>query len=595
MNIQQIGEFDGNIISTVLRNRGLENIELFLNPTDDDNLDSSKLRNIEQAAKVLVAHLLIDDIIGILVDPDADGYTSASVIYQYIKKINPDAKIVLFFHEEKTHGITDDILSQVLDSSIDLLIVPDAGSNDDENIKKLFYSGIETIIIDHHEIDKYPSEGILVNNQDDKNEETNKNLVGVGMVYKFCEQLDTLFENKYAQEFFDLIAIGQIGDSSDISQNEVRNYVFKGLNQIKNPFVKLVLEDHFGTSENLTPMDLSFSIIPLINAIVRVGTMEDKYLLFRALNSIDDDEIWTVEKKKKNKETGKFDKFIVEQNLYEFAYDRCKKVKTSQATLVKKALATFVEDDTEQGGIYIGILPSDVKGTITGLVANKISQKYKKPAIIVRKIEKVEAADNEEDKKVSVKFIGSGRGFEKVIPSLKDWCNETELTEFSQGHANAFGIGILEENFEEFIQKTFGVDGSNEIIHLVDYISKGKVQKEIIEEIVENRVLFGGKVNEPILAFTNIKVRKDFISQRGSMLTFFENGIEFVMFNAPNGLFEDLTYNFDSYIEMDFVGTASKTEYSGRERLRIILEDCARSEVIENEIPEKVTVDNIYF
>lgn len=48
------------------------------------------------------------------------------------------------------------------------------------------------------------------------------------------------------------------------------------------------------------------------------------------------------------------------------------------------------------------------------------------------------------------KYIGSGRGDEKVLSSLKDWCNETGLVEFAQGHANAFGISIPEDNFEEF-------------------------------------------------------------------------------------------------------------------------------------------------
>ena len=37
---------------------------------------------------------------------------------------------------------------------------------------------------------------------------------------------------------------------------------------------------------------------------------------------------------------------------------------------------------------------------------------------------------------------------------IKSLGNETELVEFAQGHANAFGISIFEENFEDFKEKT---------------------------------------------------------------------------------------------------------------------------------------------
>lgn len=584
MKIKQISEYNGDIISTILKNRKIENVDLFLNPDNSSDLDPFDLQNMKQGAEITLAHVLIGNEIGILCDPDADGFASASIIYQYLKKLNPEIKISYFLHDNKAHGLTEKILEQIANSNIDLIIIPDAASNDSSEIERIYYMGIDIVIIDHHEIEKEPRFGILINNQLPHNESTNKNLVGAGMAFKFCQAMDKLLNTNNAEDLYDLVAIGQVGDASDISENEVRNLVFKGLRNINNPFVKLVLEDTFGDISNITPKDLSFSIIPLINAVVRVGTIEEKDLLFRALNGIGEDKVWVVEKRKKNKQTGKFDKITIKQNLYEYAYDCCKKVKNSQSLLVKKIMSEVEKTIDSTGGIAIGIIPNSDVGSVTGLVANKLVRKLQKPVILVHYIK------NDEDKKG--KYVGSGRGYEKVLPSLKDWCQETGLVEFAQGHANAFGISIFEENFEDFKNKVYEVEAP-EFVYEVDLHVKGKIDKQPIIKVNENKHLFGGKVHDPLFAFTGIKVRKDFIKQQGSTLTFYENGVEFVMFSAPSGLFESLTYNFDKYITMDFVGTPGENNWGGRKTLRIILEACQRNE--SGYVEEEITVENIVF
>lgn len=579
MKIKQIGHYDGDIISTILRNRNIEDLELFLNPTGNDDLNPFKLTNMGEAVKVVLAHLRIGNKIGILCDPDADGFSSSSILYQYLKAVNPSANLVYFLHDSKSHGLTDKIMDKVTSAKLDLLVVPDAGSNDERQLMLLYYMGLETVVIDHHEIEHMPEYGIIINNQLEHNIETNKNLVGAGMVLKFCQACDTVLERNISWMFYDLVAIGQIGDASDTSQNEVRNIVKQGINDIRNPFVRTVLEDHFsGDISSIASKDLSFSIIPLINSVVRVGTMEEKELLFRALNSIGDHETFNVIKKKKNKETGKFDQIHLVQNLYEYTLDVCKKVKGRQAALVKKTMEKLGDNTDNSGGIVIGLLEPTDEGSITGLVANKLSSKYQKPALLLHL--------------VNEKYVGSGRGNEKVIPSLKDWCNQTELVDFAQGHANAFGISIPEENFEKFKSLTKNID-KKEFIYEVDAIIDGKVDKHLILDVVENKHLFGGKVHEPLIAFTGININKQFIRQRGSVLTFFEKGIEFIMFSSPAGLYDKLTQNFDRFIKMDFVGTPSVSNFGNKITPQLVLKDCEKSEIKDE--PEVVNADNIIF
>lgn len=583
MKIKQIGPYNGDLISTILRNRGIEDIDSFLNPSDKDDLDPFELNNMETGVNLLISHLSSNNNISILVDSDADGFSSASIIYQYIKKVKPESKLSYFLHDHKAHGLTEEIIDQILSSNTNLLIVPDAASNDTEAIDKLFFMGIEIIILDHHEVDRIPNHGVLINNQLESNKKTNKNLVGAGLALKFCQALDKTLKLNYSQDLYDLAAIGQIGDASDISENEVRNIVFKGLNNIKNPLLKLVLKDRFSTLNNIAAKDLSFSIIPMINSVVRIGTIEERELLFKALNGIDADEIFIVEKRKKNKETGKFEKREVNQTLYEYVYDIMKKVKNRQNTIIKKAINQLSENVYNDGGILIGVLETDNEAPLTGVIATKIMKEYQKPALILY-------YDNG-------KYTGSGRGDEKTLPSLKDWCNETGLVEFARGHANAFGISIPEENFEKFLKKTYEIE-KKEIEYKVDLIIKNKVDKKPIIEINNNKHLFGGKVQDPLLAYVGIQINKDFIKYNGSTLTFRKDGIEFVMYGAPEDLYESLVYNFDQYITMDFVGTPSENIFNGRNTPQLVLVACERNEGNQNnyeEIPDEVTVETIVF
>jgi len=65
-----------------------------------------------------------------------------------------------------------------------LVIVPDAGSNDIAEHKKLRDRGIEVLVLDHHELESANSIACIVNNQ--LGDYPNKSLSGAGVVFKFC-------------------------------------------------------------------------------------------------------------------------------------------------------------------------------------------------------------------------------------------------------------------------------------------------------------------------------------------------------------------------------------------------------------------------
>ena len=74
----------------------------------------------------------------------------------------------------------------------------------------------------------------------------------------------------------------------------------------------------------------------------------------------------------------------------------------------------------------------------------------------------------------------------------------------------------------------------------VDLHMHGKHSIDEVLKVDEHEYLFGGTIQEPLFAFTGISVKKEFIRQRGSVLTIFDRGLEFIMFDANKEIYEKI-------------------------------------------------------
>ena len=77
-------------IETILHNRGITDINHYLNTTNEDILSPTLLTNMDEGIKMLIRHIKNNDKIFILADEDCDGYTSASVLINYLHAIFPN-------------------------------------------------------------------------------------------------------------------------------------------------------------------------------------------------------------------------------------------------------------------------------------------------------------------------------------------------------------------------------------------------------------------------------------------------------------------------------------------------------------------------
>lgn len=139
-----------DFLKEIFENRGIsqEDIMKYLHPSFNNIQDWSALDNIEDACYLLKKHIDNNSKIGIIVDVDVDGTTSAATLWNFIKRIKPELQLEAIIHEKKLHGLTDDLYEDVYNNDYNLIAIPDAGSNDYDKHKKLKDLGIDILILD---------------------------------------------------------------------------------------------------------------------------------------------------------------------------------------------------------------------------------------------------------------------------------------------------------------------------------------------------------------------------------------------------------------------------------------------------------------
>ena len=555
MIIQEKESITGDLLDDIIL-RGTDDIDFHVSPTDKYVTEITDIPLFSKGVQLLYNHLLdTTSKLAIVVDADVDGYTSSALFIKFMQFINYPIDILI--DEGKTHGLTDNIMSKILDEQYTLVIIPDAGSNDIEQHKVLLDNNIDFLVLDHHEvlpesIDNINknNKGIVINNQ---LLNINKHFTGVGMVYLFLKHVN-YFENIDfdLDKHLDLIALGQIGDVSDVSDKEIRYYVTKGLNKITNIFIKSVMKRK-GLSD-MTGRDASFSIISMMNAVTRVGTIEEKHRMFDALVS-DSEETSTIEVRKKNKKTGKFDKIPTEMLSQEVVAKECEAIKAKQDKIVKEAMTKV--DVIYNKDVIIGTISDKYPSSINGLVAMKVSSKERKPVMI-----------GKESKNILSGSLRAPDGLD-----FKGVLTESELFDFVSGHKSAAGWKIDREKLDDLYQylDNFPFDNKNSVYYVDKLYSKPDDSDIYMVEI--NKQVFGGMVKFPEFGYENIKFNHKCINMRGSVTTFFDNNVSFVLFNSPNDIKEQIeSYMKNNNIAMNIIGSPRINKFGNKEIPQIVIE-----------------------
>lgn len=486
----------------------------------------------------------------------------------YPNKIKPDIRISYSLHTLKQHGLSDDIQ---IPEDIDLLIIPDAGSNDVEQCKKLNENGINIIVLDHHICDKENPYAIVVNNQ--MCDYPNKNFCGGGIVYKFLQAVDDELWENHADDFLDMVALSNISDVMDMREFETRYYVNTGLNKIRSKVFKALIEKQsYSMKDIINITSIQFYVTPILNAMIRVGNQDDKDLLFRAF--IETDEVFKYKKRGVTEE--------IDEDIYTRAARLCYNAKSRQNKEVVKGVSEI--DDTIKSQelfknkvIFVNV-SNILSQTLTGLVAMKIAEKYNKPCLLLRRQKLRDDG--------GMYYGGSCRNFDhSPIESLKTELDSTNLFEFVQGHDNAAGFSIDRNNVEPAIKRinTMWKDIDFSSFYEVDFDKDAdEIDVAFIKEIDDIKDLFGQGIKEPLVHISNIPVYKENTFVMGKELNSWKvihnDELAFVKFSVDkekdNIIKVKNCSNDDKRLgTIDVIGTVGLNNYKGILVPQVIVKD----------------------
>ena len=350
---------------------------------------------------------------------------------------------------------------------------------------------------------------------------------------------------------------------------ETKHLINKGFltENIKNPFIyHMAQKNAFKLGNEITPMGAAFYIVPFVNAMVRSGTQEEKDILFRAM--LNHKAFEKTAEIKYNKPTGK------EITVVERAISVCEAVKRRQ-TKVETDTMEFIEKKIKENNmmehkVLLFLLgPGQVDRNVAGLVANKIMAKYQRPCCILTKV------DNEG----ILSFQGSARGCDKVgITEFKDICAATGYTIYEAGHQSAFGLGILKDNIENFVNATdlSLADMSDEPVYYIDHIFHGNdVDCNQILEIANHPELWGSRMDEPYMMIEDLVVTNDMVNvyekKTNTLKITLPNGLALIKFNITDD--ERDMFKGDGCIRLNIVGQCRKNEWMGNVSAQMEIKD----------------------
>ena len=408
------------LLAMMLDIRGITKEEDVINflQENKDFSDPFLMKDMDKAVERITTAVENGEKICVYGDYDADGVTSTSLLYSYLRdSLGADVMFYIPTRTGEGYGMNKGAVDKIHSLGVTLIITVDNGISAREEIDYANSLGIDTVITDHHMPSGAIPKAVAVVNAHQKDDKSPfKDFSGVGVAFKLVmaiegeyADVDSLLEN-----FSDIATLGTIGDIVPLV-GENRTLVKNGLRHIQNSDrigINAMKQESGIAEKEINSSNVAFTLVPRINAGGRLGSSEKSVNL---LLTEDEDEAVTIADKlgMDNRERQSIEKEILASIDEEVR---------RTPNIVNDKILVFAGKGWHQG--------------VVGIVASRIKDIYDKPTIII----------GIDDDGVA---RGSGRSVEGF--SLCDAvfaCSE-HLTNYG-GHPMAVGISLEKEKINDF-------------------------------------------------------------------------------------------------------------------------------------------------
>jgi len=407
------------LIAQTLLRRGVQTLDsarAFLHP---DAIPSIPFPNIEPAVERILEAIHKKEMICVWGDFDVDGQTSTTLLVQTLRALGADVVYYIPIRGKESHGVHIESMTPIIDNGAKLIVTCDTGITAYKAIDYCNSRGVDVVVTDHHDLgETLPNAKAITNPKLLPEDHTLANLAGVGVAYKLAEALLGQRSNVEGQmpsdDLLDLVALGLIADVALLA-GETRSLAQKGIQALRNTNrlgLKVMAELSNTSLETLTEETIGFTFAPRLNALGRLGDANPTVEL-----------LLTQDPARARVLATQIEGLNAQRRLL-----------TSQVTEAAEAQLRANPELLTEPAIVLS--HPNWPGGVVGIVANRLVDRYHKPAFLL-----TEGEDGI--------LRGSARSVEGLHITEAITANKDLLMSFG-GHPMAAGVSLQKDNLPSF-------------------------------------------------------------------------------------------------------------------------------------------------
>lgn len=404
------------LVATVLAARGLgdpDDAREFLRSDLGLLNDPMKMTDMDKAVERVRRAIRLGEHVAVFGDYDVDGLTSSCLITDYLRSRGLTCDVYIPERLTEGYGLSDDALRRIAEAGTQLVVTVDCGVTAVEQVKTGSALGLEFVITDHHKCGELlPEACAVVDPLRPDCPYPFKGLAGVGVAFKLVcaiEGADKLED--VVDRYCELVAFGTIADIMPVT-GENRTLIRRGIHPYRTGsggrvgILALMAETGIDPLR-VTDLDVSFSLIPKLNAAGRMGCVHTAF-----------DLLMTNDRKAAAD---------IAVRLCELNHQR----REVENRIFTDALSRLPESVTEP----IVLADEHWHHGVSGIVASRLAERFGVPAIIICI----------ED--------GEGRGSCRSCPGFSIYdalCSLSDMLISYGGHALAAGVTMPQDSIDDF-------------------------------------------------------------------------------------------------------------------------------------------------
>ena len=527
-------KFNDDEIYTINNSKNVNFSNVFKFNSDFNKSIDLVIKNIKNKSKICI-----------LGDYDVDGSCATALLIKFLKSINQPLFFYIPDRIKDGYGPSIKLFKKIISKSPKLIIMVDCGSTSIDAVNYLNENNIDSLIIDHHQINKpFPKANSIINPKKDNGYIKYDYMCATSLTYFFLDLLIdklNIKTNFILENFMIYVLLATVCDVMPLRFLN-RIIAIKTLNkfQLNNVTPIKKIYEILDIKKRISIDDLGYLIGPILNS---GGRLSKSNYAADLLSTNNEKNMTSLINKliKLNEQRKKIEQKILEE-------------------------IDFNKIEKENKKIII-IYKLNLNEGLIGIIAARLKEYFNKPVIVIT---------NSND------FLkGSARSTPNFDIGLAiNNAFDQKLIISGGGHKMAAGFSLKKSKLEDFINgmntlySKGNIDNEKNLFFYESKISSTAFNKEFYNEI--NKLTpFGTDNNEPLFLFEKLKIVKAKIVKKKHITNFFKskNGflIQSISFNSTNTKIGEYLLNYKK--EISVIGQIKENFWNNKSSLQLTVRD----------------------